>query len=822
MRIGLALTLTTAVTFAAGSPEGTLIVVNGDSWASTWIANEYAAARRIPSRNVIALGNIPSFERIGVEDFRTKILAPALRTAEARGVLPQLDCIVYSADMPWAVDVTADLGGKPALPEFTQPASLTGLTFFHPLTLQKTTSYLDFNKNFFFRQVSTARVAPWSGNETQRFAEAVKVLEQVSGKLDASTDRAHSDADLAQLRAVLKTMLELSATQPPNADLSYNLARVNALLGNGAAAIATIKNAMREGWISMEQVRSAPDFRSLREQADFTALASELGKIRFGNTPTTGFRGSVGWLPNGMPAPSGEGTRYLLSTMLACTSGRGTSASEAVAGLKRSIAADGTRPKGTIYFMKNADVRSTSRASGFAPAAEKMKALGLDASVEEGVLPQNKQDVIGAVIGTVDFDWPKSGSRILPGAIVENFTSFGGVLSEGSEQTPLTEFLRHGAAGSSGTVTEPYAIQAKFPTPFIHWHYAQGATLAEAFYQSVAGPYQLLIVGDALCAPWKKRLAVTLAGAKPGELLRGAVTLKPDATSPDGLAPSAFGIYMDGLQIGGVKAGDSLTFDTSRVSDGHHELSIIASATDALSTTGRLAIPIVANNSSRTLTVTTNATAKVPWDRPVQFSANAPGALNVSFMQFGQSVATIPRPTGTTALDPRTLGQGPVTIFPVATFQDGKKLFGKPVTFTVTPPAPLAAQSLPKGKSLAAGLHVIPGNRPAVVAAKADGDWLANAGVLADENFAVEGWFSVDAEDVYQFQFHGPETLRLIVDGKPQSWPRGKEWWFVPVHLSPGLHKVRIEGKASGKPRLEARFGGPGARKLAAPRFQHL
>ena len=60
------------------------------------------------------------------------------------------------------------------------------------------------------------------------------------------------------------------------------------------------------------------------------------------------------------------------------------------------------------------------------------------------------------------------------------------------------EFLRHGAAGSSGTVTEPYAIQAKFPTPFIQTVYAHGYTLGEAFYQSVSGPYQLLIVGDAL------------------------------------------------------------------------------------------------------------------------------------------------------------------------------------------------------------------------------------------------------------------------------------------------------------------------------------
>ena len=31
----------------------------------------------------------------------------------------------------------------------------------------------------------------------------------------------------------------------------------------------------------------------------------------------------------------------------------------------------------------------------------------------------------------------------------------------------------------------PYAIQAKFPTPFIHVYYASGHTAVEAFYQSV-------------------------------------------------------------------------------------------------------------------------------------------------------------------------------------------------------------------------------------------------------------------------------------------------------------------------------------------------
>ena len=83
--------------------------------------------------------------------------------------------------------------------------------------------------------------------------------------------------------------------------------------------------------------------------------------------------------------------------------------------------------------------------------------------VEDGVLPANHADVAGAVIGSAGCDWASSHSTILPGALCDNFTSFGGVMSAGAGQTPFSEFLRYGAAGASGTVTEPYAIAAKFP-----------------------------------------------------------------------------------------------------------------------------------------------------------------------------------------------------------------------------------------------------------------------------------------------------------------------------------------------------------------------
>ena len=69
------------------------------------------------------------------------------------------------------------------------------------------------------------------------------------------------------------------------------------------------------------------------------------------------------------------------------------------------------------------------------------------AEIVDGVLPEKKNDVQGVMVGAADFDWKDCGSTILPGAICEHFTSFGGEMRAGAGQTPLSEFLRYGAAG---------------------------------------------------------------------------------------------------------------------------------------------------------------------------------------------------------------------------------------------------------------------------------------------------------------------------------------------------------------------------------------
>ena len=89
----------------------------------------------------------------------------------------------------------------------------------------------------------------------------------------------------------------------------------------------------------------------------------------------------------------------------------------------------------------------------------------------------------------------------------------------------------------------------------IQVHYARGCTLAEAFYQSVWSPYQLLIVGDPLCRPWADIPRVSAKGVEAGVTVRGRLTLEPSAVLPGGGEVASFQLFCDGVRIGGVPAG---------------------------------------------------------------------------------------------------------------------------------------------------------------------------------------------------------------------------------------------------------------------------
>ena len=236
-------------------------------------------------------------------------------------------------------------------------------------------------------------------------------------------------------------------------------------------------------------------------------------------------------------------------------------------------------------------------------------------------------------MGTATFDWKASGSTILPGAICDNFTSFGGAISDRYGQTLLCEFLRDGAAGASGTVTEPYAIADKFPSPLVQVHYARGCTLAEAFYQSVHSPYQLLIVGDPLCRPWADVPQVSAGGVEPGAVVRGVLTLKPTATLAGDQPVQMFELFIDGQRVAECKPGGTLTLDTAKVADGYHELRVVAIGPAPIESQGRQIIPVRLDNHGRKIEVSAATQGVLPRNTVLRIAVKSPGSIGIVAVQ---------------------------------------------------------------------------------------------------------------------------------------------------------------------------------------------
>ena len=395
------------------------------------------------------------------------------------------------------------------------------------------------------------------------------------------------------------------------------------------------------------------------------------------------------------------GNRYILSVMLGVTAGRGNSVPEIVRGLEASAAADGTKPPGTIYFVTNDDVRTKTRSPAFPPIVEALEALGVKAEVVSGVLPSAKRDVAGLMTGAADFDWPASKSTIVPGAICENLTSFGGIFTPSVGQTPLSVFIRAGAAGSSGTVIEPYALQAKFPHPAIHVHYARGATLAEAFYQSVQAPYQLLVVGDPLCRPWATIPQVQVVAADDGQgiatnaTLSGSIELLPRATvasqkSPrDGVAATGsidhFTLFVDGVQLAQCRPGERLPLDTSQLADGHHELRVVATESSSVQSQGRWVLPVRFANHGKTLTLEVEP-ARVSVAGTVRVRVGGEGLDGVAVFSMGRVLGRTPGGDTTIEVPAELLGRGRVTIRATGRSGPGaaNSVNADPVTIEVT------------------------------------------------------------------------------------------------------------------------------------------
>lgn len=658
---------------AGGSSVGTVVVVNEDSASSKAIANLYVQLREIPPQNVIYLSGIPDGEETTVEKFRTQILVPLMSEIDRRKLASQVDCIAYSADFPSAIKIAEDMKKiKSKLSRiYTKTASINALTYFYQLTQLKNPGYIGMERNWYTRlSVGQALKQPFLGEDQAKYLAACEKsgLNITDTNRDGEPEIRFSDPKLEECSESLEELerlLNLNERQPAT---YYVMARCHAALGDEKACLENLEKSVRFGWYFHNSLFEDPAFADYKTTEKFKEILAKIPDSQETYLPSVAFRAGRLWTPNGFPARTKEeGGRFLMSTVLAITRNRGTSLEQAEAYLNASAQADFSNPKGTFYFTTSKDVRTRTRQPRFASAIQSLSRLGQKGAIVKGKLPTGKDDIIGLMVGTPGYNFGKSKSKLIPGAICDNLTSLGGVMRKNGGQTPLSEFLKYGAAGSSGTVTEPYALQNKFPLPYIHVHYARGCNLAESFYQTVYGPYQLLIVGDPLCQPFAKKTNFDVVGLSAKEEVSGAVELAMLVSDQKTESVKRYEIYLDGTRRAVLNPDKPLRFDSKKMSDGYHELRILAIENTRIETATRAVIPFTVNNLGESVSLKSSNGESFSMDSSIQLVASSKLSGSCSLWHNGRvlSKSTKDQEQNSWTFDVKasTLGKGKCNLF---------------------------------------------------------------------------------------------------------------------------------------------------------------
>lgn len=633
----------------ATDPMRTALVVNGNSIDSLTVANHYAELRSIPDLSIIVLNDVAPKMVMSVKPFRDQVLKPLVSELDARGLGIQTDTIAYSAGFPTAINIKDDLDKIPDRHKiFTPFGSLNGLTMLYQFVLSENPEYVSPLSNYYARRDPAKMLDnPFLGSDRAVFDEAVKDAE--AKNYDAAIEK-------------IKPLVEKHTLQWP---LVFRLAGWMNQAGRRDESLAMIKRLIDSGNAYRKLFDDDKAFDSLRSNGDYQRLVETTAGTIPNRFPAIPFSARETYGINGIPlADPKQGVRFLLSTALAVTTGRGSTLREAIDHLKRSAAADGTGKPAEFFFSNSSDVRSTTRMPLVPIAAIHLKEMGHEVIIEKGRLPLNRKRLMGAMLGSANYDWPATQSESLPGAILENLTSTSGVLHKSSGQTSMIELIRAGAAGTSGTVTEPYALQFKFPTPLIFPYYASGCTLAESFYLSVESPYQLLIVGDPLCKPYgdQHSEAFSLQVDETEDSFRVKMQFWRGAAAIANIG--ALELFIDGKLVNVIPPTGQLNIMKAALPDGNHELSIAAISRHPLRMRSFQSIDLVGGKSTPPgLTATLSGDGETA---VVQATVVASGGTRVAVRHLGRRVAEADGPSATLPIPVKKTGYGPLRLIPEA------------------------------------------------------------------------------------------------------------------------------------------------------------
>ena len=331
-----------------------------------------------------------------------------------------------------------------------------------------------------------------------------------------------------------------------------------------------------------------------------------------------------------------------------------------------------------VLFVKTDDAaRSAPREWQFADVQAELKARGSNAIITTNAAP-HQSDLMGVMTG-METVKPADYGTFAPGAMAEHFTSWSAEFQK--RQSKCTEWLEAGATVTAGMVVEPYNNWTKFPHARFFAHYAAGCTAMESFYQSIASPVQVLLLGDPLSQIISLPVQIKTVGLSKEISSDLDAAFVAEAKLPIPARP-VYSALLDGKQI---KAGEGnalieLPFD--EMGDGYHEVRLIAQAALQTLPGGSIDVPIFINKKGRSVEITA-MTDRDPSD--IIVTADAKGEDNPKELYLLWNGRELVRAAAGEELifDERTMGEGPQRIQAVAVYEDGMEVRSEPKTFAI-------------------------------------------------------------------------------------------------------------------------------------------
>ena len=312
----------------------------------------------------------------------------------------------------------------------------------------------------------------------------------------------------------------------------------------------------------LQPLLAAISSRGLTNQIHYVALSMD---IPFATSQSNIFNGTTAGLFYGLKTGGGLNT-YMLTNSYADSEAVFTDAKPAAAEghsflatmltagslaqakklVDQGVNSDSTFPTAPVVLAKTADPLRRIRYTMFDNAMFNTRLRGNYSVIRKNANSMSGEtNLLGYQTGLMTLSVPAN--VFAPGAMADSLTSYAGVIFGYNEQTSLLAFIHGGAAGSYGTVTEPTANLAKFPSPQNHFFQSRGFSLAECYYQSLDIPYQGLIVGEPLAAPFAVAASGNWSGIAPDEIISGTKAFSAQFAAADATRPlSRIDLFVDG------------------------------------------------------------------------------------------------------------------------------------------------------------------------------------------------------------------------------------------------------------------------------------